>query len=249
MAKTEKSAADKLKELYDLQQIDSKIDQIEVLKGELPMEVADLEDELAGLDTRIGRLENQVKDLQGDIGKHEATIAEAKALIERYTKQMDNVKNNREYEALMKETELQNLEIQLANKKIGGLEKELEAKKETLQATIERRESKAKDLEVKRVELQQIIEKTEKEEKSLRKQSEKARKNIEERLLRSYDKIRHTYRNGLAVVTVERDSCGGCFNHIPPQQQLEISQRKKILACEHCGRILVDDFVAAAEEA
>ncbi|MEL7376569.1 MAG: C4-type zinc ribbon domain-containing protein [Bacteroidota bacterium] len=239
----DKPVEQKLHDLFALQHIDSKIDEIEVLKGELPMEVSDLEDEIAGLETRVGRLEGQVKELQTEISNHDANIHEANQLIERYEKQMDNVKNNREYEALMKETEMQRLEIQLSDKKIGQATRELEAKQEVLAATKERHTGKAEVLETKREELKSIITKTEKEEKKLRKASDKARKEIEDRLLRSYDRIRTNYRNGLAVVTVERNSCGGCFNAIPPQQQLEISQSKKIQACEHCGRILVDSAI------
>ncbi|MTB49545.1 zinc ribbon domain-containing protein [Lewinella sp. W8] len=240
MAQTEKTVEEKMRELYSLQEIDSQIDEIEILKGELPMEVSDLEDEIAGLDTRINRLSATVKELQQEISRHEANIAESEQLILRYEDQMNNVKNNREYEALMKETEMQRLEIQLSDKKAGGAARELEAKQGTLSATQERRDDKVKLLEVKQEELKSIIAKTEKTEKKLRRQSEKQRKTIEDRLLRGYDKIRKSYRNGLAVVTVERNACGGCFNAIPPQQQLEISQRKRIMICEHCNRILVD---------
>jgi predicted nucleic acid-binding Zn-ribbon protein len=247
----EKTIVDKLKELYTLQSIDSKLDELEILKGELPMEVSDLEDEIEGLNTRIRRLENQIADLEGEMAHHERNISEAEALLERYSKQMDNVKNNREYDALMKEQEMQRLEIQLSKKNIGKIKIDLEEKNEKLSGTQERLERKSSDLKTKKVELEAIIEKTEKEEDKLRKQSVKARKSIEDRLLKPYDRIRKNYRNGLAVVTVERNSCGGCFNMIPPQIQLEIAQRKKIIACEHCGRILVDDETAGitAEEA
>ena len=237
---TEKTVEEKMRELYRLQQIDSQIDQIEILKGELPMEVADLEDEIAGLDKRIERLEAQTKDLKTEISRHDANIRESEMLIGRYEEQMNNVKNNREYEALMKETEMQRLEIQLSQKKAGGSDRELEQKQETLNMTRERQQSKQELLNVKQEELKSIIAKTEKEEKKLRRQSDKQRKDIEARLLRGYDKIRGSYRNGLSVVTVERNACGGCFNAIPPQQQLEISQRKRVIICEHCNRILVD---------
>jgi hypothetical protein len=213
------------------------------LKGELPIEVSDLEDDIVGLETRIGRLEKTVKDLDDEINKHQANINEANALIERYEKQMDNVKNNREYDALTKEIEMQRLEIQLSNKKIKATKEEMFKKEETLKATQDRLTSKQADLKTKKVELEQIIEKTDKDEKKLRALSDKAREKVEERLMRAYDKIRGSYRNGMAVVTVERDACGGCFNQIPPQMQLEIAQRKKIIACEHCGRILVDDIL------
>jgi len=244
----EPSVAEKLKQLYTLQLIDSKIDEIEILKGELPIEVSDLEDDIAGLETRIHRLQTNIKDIEYELSRHERNIEEAETLIERYKVQMDNVKNNREYEALSKEIELQNLEIQLSQKKIRQTKVELENKQGTFQATSERRDRQEKALETKKVELAQIIEKTEKEEEKLRKKSDKARKNIEERLIRSYDKTRNAYRNGLAVVTVSRNSCGGCFNKIPPQQQLEIAMRKKVVACEHCGRVLVDDYILEGEK-
>jgi len=186
-----------------LQQIDSKVDEIQILKGELPIEVSDLEDEIAGLETRMRRMEEGIDDLEGGISKHSANIREAEGLIARYTAQMDNVKNNREYEALMKELEMQKLEIQLSEKA--------------------------------------IIVKTEKDEEKLRKKSDRARKKISERLLNSYNRIRSNYRNGMAVVTVERNSCGGCFNQIPPQVQMEIATHNNIIACEHCGRILIDE--------
>ena len=242
---TEKTVVEKLQDMFDLQTIDSKLDELEILKGELPMEVSDLEDEIEGLNTRIGRLENQINDMEGDMAGHERNINEAESLLERYSKQMDNVKNNREYDALTKEIEMQRLDIQLAEKKMRQSRVELEKKQETLGATNERIDGKRKDLEVKKVELEKIIEKTEKEEDKLKKESEKARKTIEDRLIKAYDKIRTSYRNGLSVVSVERNSCGGCFNKIPPQLQLEIGQRKKIIACEHCGRILVDQQIVA----
>lgn len=237
----ELTVAEKLKNMFELQLIDSQIDEIQILKGELPIEVSDLEDDIAGLETRIKRLENQVNDLEDEVSKHMANINEANALIERYEKQMDNVKNNREYDALSKEIEMQRLEIQLSNKKIKGTREEVMKKDETLKATQDRLASKQADLKTKKVELEQIIEKTDKDEKKLTALSNEAREKVEDRLIRAYDKIRTSYRNGLAVVTVERDACGGCFNQIPPQMQLEIAQRKKIIACEHCGRILVDD--------
>lgn len=239
----ELTVAEKLKQLYELQLIDSEIDEIAVLKGELPIEVSDLEDEIAGLETRIKKLESVIQDMNTEAGRHEANIKEAEALILRYQTQMDNVKNNREYDALTKELELQKLEIQLSEKKIRQVNLEIQNKEGTLEATKERLEGKLKDLETKKVELAKIIEKTEKEEEKLLKKSEKAKKKIEDRLMKAYNKVRKSYRNGLAVVTVSRDSCGGCFNKIPPQLQLEIGQRKKIIACEHCGRILVDDYI------
>ncbi len=252
MAK-ELTVAEKLKNLYDLQTLDSKIDEIAVLRGELPMEVRDLEDEISGLETRIAKLDKGVKENEEMISKHQAAIQESNALIERYSSQLDNVKNNREYEALVKELELQKLDIQLAEKRIGQVQKDMSSKKETLENTQERLEKKTKDLGIKKTELEDIISKTDAEEKKLKSSIDKARGKIEDRLIKGYDRIRHAYRNGLAVATVERNSCGGCFNRIPPQIQLEISLQKNIIACEHCGRILVDDIIAGkvqpAEEA
>lgn len=240
MANKEIGVEEKLKALYDLQQIDSMIDEIKVLKGELPMEVSDLEDEVAGLDTRISKVEGSIDVSETELKHLNASIKESETLIEKYEKQLDKVKNNREFDALNKEIEMQKLEIQLAQKKSKELLGVIATKKDSLVGAKERKEAKEKDLGVKRVELKNIISKTEKDEEKLVSQSEKAQKKIEERLLKAYHKIRGAYRNGLAVVTVERNACGGCYNQIPPQLQLEISLSKKILVCEHCGRILVD---------
>lgn len=249
MTTQELSIAEKLKQLYELQLIDSEVDQIAILKGELPMEVSDLEDEIVGLETRTNKLVASIDDFNSEISRHQANLKEAETLIERYEKQMDNVKNDREYGALQKELEIQKLEIQLSEKKIKEINLLVATKEETRKATQEKLDQKKKDLEAKKVELEKIIEKTEKETDKLLKKSEKAKKNIEERLLKAYSKVRNAYRNGLAVVTVERDACGGCFNQIPPQVQLEIAMRKKIIACEHCGRILVDNNILEAEPA
>ncbi|MBK8624053.1 MAG: hypothetical protein IPN86_00310 [Saprospiraceae bacterium] len=239
----EQSIADKLRALHALQQIDSKMDEIGILKGELPMEVSDLEDEITGLKTRLKKLESSVSDIDDEISKHNNNIKESEALIVKYEKQLDNVKNNREFDALTKEIELQRLEIQLSQKKIREANANRETKKESLDAIATKLSQRTKDVDSKKVELQKIIEKTEKEEVKLLKESDKARKDIEERLLVSYDKIRKAYRNGLAVVTVARGACGGCFNRIPPQLQIEIGVLKKIIACEHCGRVLVDEAI------
>ena len=245
----ELSVAEKLKSLYELQMIDSDFDEISILKGELPIEVSDLEDEIAGLETRVQKLNYTIKDMESDINRHKANIKDSENNIVRYEKQLDNVKNNREFDALTKELELQKLEIQLSEKKIKEIKYLIGGKEETSVATQARLTQKQKDLDNKKVELSQIIEKTEKEEEKLKKKAEKARKKIEDRLLLAYDKIRNSYRNGLSVVSVERDACGGCFNKIPPQLQLEIGLRKKIIACEHCGRILVDrDIVSVGKE-
>ena len=174
----------------------------------------------------------------------QATSKEAENNIKKYQKQLDEVKNNREYEALQKEIELAQLDIQLSEKKVRDAKAKLDAQKDSLTIAEAKQEAKQKDLDAKKVELQGIIEKTEAEENRLRTKSMKGREGIEDRLLKAYDKTRRTYRNGLAVVTVERNSCGGCFNHVPPQIQLEIGVHKKIIACEHCGRILVDRSIA-----
>lgn len=249
MATTELSIAEKLKQLYELQLVDSEIDEIAILKGELPMEVSDLEDEIVGLETRVNKLAANIEDLEMDISRHNANLKEAEALIARYEKQTDNVKNDREYNALQKELEIQRLEIQLSEKKIKEIRVIVDNKEETRKATEERLNQKKKDLEVKKVELEKIIEKTVKETEKLERKSEKAKKKIDERLLRAYLKVRKAYRNGLGVVTVERDACGGCFNKIPPQVQLEIAMHKKVIACEHCGRVLVDSNILNPEPA
>lgn len=239
----ELTVEEKLKKMYELQRLDSQIDEIQILKGELPAEVQDLEDELTGLETRLGRLQVESKEAINDISKFQGHIKEAEANILRYQAQLDNVKNNREFEALTKELELAKLDIELNEKKMRNAKLDSDKKQDLLTATEERLERKRKELETKRTELEQIIEKTESEEQDLRRRSAEARKYIEDRLIRAYDKIRTSYRNGLAVVTVERNSCGGCFNKIPPQLQLEIGVSKNIVACEHCGRILVDDGI------
>ncbi len=230
----------KLRALFELQKIDSKIDEIKVLKGELPMEVADLEDELTGLQTRISNIEEEIKALEASIAEYKNARKDSESLIAKYNKQQDNVKNNREFDALTKEIELQNLEIQLSDKKIKDTQEEIVNKEAYLEESKAAIDVKVKDLETKKVELEKIIEETDKEEKDLQQKFEKASSSIEERLITAYTKIKHAYINGLAVVKVERDACGGCFNKVPPQRQAEIKQRKKIIVCEHCGRILVD---------
>lgn len=240
MAVKELSVEDKLKTLFRLQLIDSKVDEIETLRGELPVEVKDLEDELEGLQTRINKINDDIKDLEEEIAGRKNGIKDSEALIFKYQEQQNNVKNSREYDALTKEIELQGLEMQLAEKKIKENRYSIDSKKELLvesEATIE---SKKKDLVVKKEELDKIIKETSKEEEKLKKLSDAAKKEIEERLIKAYDRIRSNYKNGMAVVTIERNSCGGCFNKIPPQRQAEIALRKKLVVCEHCGRILVD---------
>lgn len=245
MAKTAQSVADKLKQLFKLQVIDSKIDEIQILKGELPIEVSDLEDEIVGLEKRINRLQETVDDIDKEISNHNANIKDSGTLISRYEKQLDDVKNNREFEALTKEIELQKLEIQLSEKKINDAKRVREVKDATLTEAKGRLDVKQTNLDVKKVELQKILEKTNSEEAALQKQSEEAKSTIEARLIKAYSRVRERYRNGLAVVTVERDACGGCFNRIPPQLQIEIGHYKNIVACEHCGRVLVDEDIAS----
>ena len=240
----ELTIAEKLNKLWTLQQVDSQLDEIQILKGELPMEVSDLEDEIAGLDTRIKKLKANLKESEQEIAKMQTSSKEADANIKRYQKQLEEVKNNREYEALQKEIELAKLDIQLSDKRVREAKSQLEGKRDSIAVSEARFEAKQRELDAKKVELQSIIEKTEQEENRLKGLSDKARFGIEDRLLRAYDKTRRTYRNGLALVTVERSSCGGCFNSVPPQIQLEIGLHKRIIACEHCGRILVDQSIA-----
>lgn len=235
------SVEEKLVELAKLQKLDSKLDQVQIMKGELPMEVSDLEDELAGLTSRKNRIEEEINGISEYIEQKKGLIKESEALADKYEKQSENVKNNREFEAINKEIELQQLEGKLAEKHIRDANVELSQKIEVLDEVKKKIDGKDAVLSTKKEELGKIITETEKEEKGFEDKIAKARKEIEERLLFSYDRIRKNYRNGLAVVPVERDACGGCFNAIPPQKQSEIRQRKKILVCENCGRILIDE--------
>jgi predicted nucleic acid-binding Zn-ribbon protein len=242
------TVSDKLKALYDLQQIDSTVDKIRVVRGELPMEVKDLEDEIVGLTTRVTNYTNEVKQLEDSINKKKQSIKDSNVAIKKYTGQQDNVKNNREYESLTKEIEFQNLEIQLSEKRIREYTADIVNKNLIIEATQTNLDERKQDLAVKKKELAGIIAETEKEEEQLMKKSAEAAKIIEGRLITAYNRIRSNARNGLAVVMVQRDSCGGCFNKVPPQQQLEIRQRKKVIVCEHCGRILVDPDIIGIEQ-
>jgi len=248
MAKSVKSVETRLQELFDLQLIDSKIDEIKILKGALPIEVSDLEDELTGLNTRIEKLDNVLADVDAKIANHNENIKTSETLIERYNKQLDDVKNNREFEALTKEIELQSLEIQLSQKRIREANEEREKKVAVKDKNKVLLDAKNADLDQKKQELEKIIEKTDKEEKKLTNKTKKQRALIEDRLLKAYDRTRNAYRNGLGVVTYRRGSCGGCFNRIPPQMMIEIGMRKEIIACEHCGRVLVDHEIAGIAE-
>lgn len=239
-----KSTKEIVETLYTLQLIDSKIDEIQIMKGELPIEVSDLEDEIVGLQKRTERLSSSIDEIKNEVARHEANIKESNMLQERYEKQLDDVKNNREYNALSKEIELQKLEVQLSEKRIKETSEKLASKEETLTAATAKLDDRKKDLDAKKVELEKILEKTNKEEKKLLNQSKKAQANIDERLLTSYKRIRERYRNGLAVVTIKRDACGGCFNRIPPQIKIEVGLYKETIACEHCGRVLIDDELA-----
>jgi predicted nucleic acid-binding Zn-ribbon protein len=239
-ATKEYSVEEKLKSLIHLQKIESKLDEIQILKGELPIEVKDLEDEIAGLSARRVRIEEEINGIQEFINTRNEAIKESQALIIKYEKQSDNVKNNREYEAINKEIENQTLEVKLAEKHIKDANEDLLEKSLQHDKVNKQIEAKEKNLEHKRSELDKIIADTEKEEKAINKDISKSRESVDERLLTSYERIRKSYRNGLAVVPIQRDSCGGCYNSIPPQRQSEIRQRKKIIICENCGRILVD---------
>ncbi len=244
----ETSVEDRLQALYDLQVIDSKIDRIRTIRGELPLEVQDLEDEVAGLETRIEKADEVISTLEADISSKKNQIEESKAAIKKYEGQQQNVRNNREYDSLTKEIEFQNLEIELSEKRIKEYQVKIENKKEINDASKLKLEDVKADLDLKRNELDEIIAETEKEEKSLSKESKKAEEVIEGRLLTAYKRVRGSARNGLAVVPVERSACGGCFNKIPPQRQLDINSHKKVIVCEHCGRILVDPKMAGIEE-
>ena len=238
------SVEEKLVNLYRLQRVDSSIDQIEILRGELPMEVKDLEDEVQGLVNRQTRIEEEINGITEFIEDKKAAIKESEALLAKYEQQSDNVKNNREFEAINKEIEMQGLEIKLAEKHIRDANEELAEKVKALENAKKNIATKDGVLTHKKGELEKIIADTEIEEKELRAKSDEARTHIDERLLYSYDRIRNSYRNGLAVVAVERDACGGCFNSIPPQRQSEIRLHKKIIVCENCGRILVESEMA-----
>lgn len=239
--KGEASVEQKLLALYQLQQIDSQIDKIQVIRGELPMEVSDLEDEVLGLQTRVNNYIEEARMLQEQINSKKQVIKDATSMIKKYASQQSNVKNNREFESLNKETEFQHLEIQLSEKRIKEYTAEYNAKLAIIEASKQTLEERVNDLRNKKSELDNIIAETEKEEENLAKNSAKASSIIEERLLSAYQRIRTNARNGLAVVSIARDACGGCFNKIPPQRQLDIKQRKKVIVCEHCGRILVDN--------
>lgn len=234
------SVEEKLSSLVQLQKIESKLDEIRILKGELPIEVADLEDEIQGLHARQLRVEEEINGITEFIEQKKVAIKEAQELVKKYEKQSENVKNNREFEAINKEIEMQQLEVKLCEKHIKDANEEIAEKAVLLEKAKKAIAAKEGVLNNKKSELEKIIASTEEEETAFGKKADAAREHVDARLLASYVKIRNNYRNGLAVVPVERDACGGCFYSIPPQKQSEIKQRKKIMVCENCGRILVD---------
>ena len=241
---SEMSVEQKLKALYQLQTMLSEIDKIKTLRGELPLEVQDLEDEVAGLSTRIEKIQNEIADLKSNVATKRIEIETAKVSVEKYKSQQENVRNNREYDVLSKEIEFQTLEIELCEKRIREALAAEKAKNEEIARSTETLEERQKDLEAKKAELDEIISETKQEEEKLREKAKVLETTIEPRLLQAFKRIRKNSRNGLGVVYVQRDACGGCFNKIPPQKQLDIRSRKKIIVCEYCGRIMVDPELA-----
>jgi predicted nucleic acid-binding Zn-ribbon protein len=244
----EYTVEEKLKSLYQLQVIFSEIDRIKTLRGELPLEVQDLEDEVAGLRTRIGNILGSIEEIKNEEAKRRNKIEEAKAMIEKYTEDQNNVRNNREYDLLAKEIEFQTLEVEFCEKKLRQYAGDLKAKNEEIERTNVLLEERLAALEDKRNELEEIISETKDEEEKLRDRAKVLEATIEPRLLQSFKRIRKNTRNGLGVVYVQRDACGGCFNKIPPQRQLDIKMRKKIIVCEYCGRIMIDPELAGVKE-
>ena len=236
----ESTIPQKLDALIKLQTIDSKLNEILKVRGALPEEVSDLEDELTGYETRIEKYNQELTDLELDIANKRNAIKDSEKLIQKYEEQQMNVRNNREYDAVSKEIELQTLEIQISEKRIKEGQEKILVKKEEIGETDNVRIERQKDLDSKKDELNVLLEESEEGEKKLIKEREKSSKRIEERLFNSYEKIRDNARNGLAVVSVKRGACGGCFAVVPPQRQVEIKERKKLIVCEHCGRIMAD---------
>jgi predicted nucleic acid-binding Zn-ribbon protein len=248
VATKEVSVEERLRALFDLQQIDSRIDRIRTIRGELPLEVEDLEDEIGGLETRLDKLKGEMKVLEDEVSSRKLTIKDSQSLIKKYEQQQMNVRNSREFDSISKEIEFQTLEIQLAEKKIKEAGFRMEDKKKDVEAVASKIQERKQDLDHKKSELDDIVAETQKEEDTLVEKSSEYATYIEDRLLSAYNRIRKNAANGLAVVTIERDACGGCFAKIPPQRQLDIAQRKKIIVCEHCGRLLVDVVLASEEE-
>lgn len=249
-AKSEKeiSVEEKLKALYELQTVATEIDKIKTLRGELPLEVQDLEDEIAGLQTRIDNYTTEAQELQKQVAAYKVEITEAKTKIDKYTEQQDNVRNNREYDFLSKEIEFQTLEIELSEKRIRDAQATITFKNEEIEKATELLNERNIDLTQKKSELDEIVSETKQEEEKLRERAKEIEGMIEPRLLTAFKRIRKNVRNGLSVVTIQRDACGGCFNKIPPQRQMEIRLRKKVIVCEYCGRILVDPEIDTPSE-
>ncbi|MGB5171309.1 MAG: C4-type zinc ribbon domain-containing protein [Eudoraea sp.] len=247
-AKSEITVEDKLRALYDLQLIDSRVDEIRNVRGELPLEVEDLEDDVLGLKTRLDKLKTDLETINYEISAKKNLIEESKVLIKKYAEQQKNVRNSREFNSLAKEVEFQELEIQLAEKNIKEFKVQIDQKKEVISETKERLSERDAHLKHKKSELDAILAETDKEEKALLAKSEDYEKQIEERLVLAYKRIRNNVKNGLAVVPIERGASGGSFFTIPPQVQVEIASRKKIITDEHSGRILVDPVLAEEEQ-
>ncbi|MCR5130495.1 MAG: hypothetical protein K6C10_03415 [Prevotella sp.] len=241
---TDLSVEEKLKTLYQLQTTLSAIDEKRALRGELPLEVQDLEDEIAGLNTRIEKIQNEIKDFQAAVTMKKGEINDAQTSVKRYQAQLDEVRNNREYDTLTKEIEYQTLEIQLCEKKIKEAQVKIEERGNDLQQAEELKKDREADLSEKKSELDEIMQETREEEEKLKAKAKEYETKIEARLLNSFKRIRKNARNGLGVVYVQRDACGGCFNKIPPQRQLDIKMHKKIIVCEYCGRIMIDPELA-----
>ena len=244
---SELSVEEKLKALFQLQTMLSEIDKIKTLRGELPLEVQDLEDDVTGLTTRIEKIKSEIEDLRANVSNKKIEIETAKASIEKYKSQQDNVRNNREYDVLTKEIEFQSLEVELCEKRIREYTAGITAKQEEIVKCTEMMEERNKDLELKKNELDEIIAETKQEEEKLRDKAKILETTIEPRLLAAFKRIRKNSRNGLGITYVQRDACGGCFNKIPPQKQLDIRMRKKIIVCEYCGRIMIDPELAGVE--
>lgn len=246
-ATKEITVAEKLNALLALQEIDSQIDKIRTIRGELPLEVQDLEDEIAGLETRTAKLSEEAKELDTEVNDRKNAMKDSEAAIAKFKEQQNNVRNNREFESLDKEIEYQELEIKLHDKRIKEARIRLVSKKEVLEESQLKLTSRKEDLKIKQGELNEIVAETSKEEDVLIAHSAKAKDAIDVRLIAAYDRLRNNAKNGLAVVSVDRDSCGGCFNKIPPQRQLEIESKKKVIVCEHCGRILMPGLEVLAD--
>ena len=235
--------------LHTLQLVDSEIDKIQIIRGELPQAIQDLEDEIAGLKTRIENFKGSIDEQNANISKRKEEVINHQAMIKKYEKQQDNVRNNREFEAINKEIEFQNLEIQLCDRKNRDAEAKINELKQHIEAAERLIQNRQIELDSKKSELDGIIEETKKDETRLLEKSKEMEQYIDERYLTAYKRIRQQARNGLAVVTIDRDACGGCFSKIPPQRQSEIKMHKKVIVCEHCGRILVDDDIAKKAQA